>query len=369
MVSKFLGLRLFGVFLVLKALLMSTATLSRHLLKAEPQCPTDNDYNGQDELRVLSVFLILIASGIGVYFPIFASKNSSFNLPKGCFFFAKYFGSGVIIATGFVHLLEPATESLGNPCLGGFFTGFPWAFAILQIAIFLLFLFDIFSHFYNVPEDNQQVGPNNIRLPSHLDSSLFFPLHNERSIKNAVHEHGETSALLPVDNFAKEDYTGQILALFVLEFGLIFHSVFIGLSLAVAGDDLKTLLAVLVFHQLFEGMGLGVRISEIKWPNDRKLTPWLLALAFTLTTPISIIAGFLLRNSFSPGSRRALITSGVVDAFSAGILIYTGLVELMANEFLYSNTFVGKNKLKDMLGGGFIMILGSVLMTVLGKWA
>lgn len=346
---------------------MSTISISQHPLNSNLQCPSDNDYNGQDELRVISVFLILIASGIGAYFPIFASKNSSFNLPKGSFFFAKYFGSGVIIATGFVHLLEPATESLGNPCLGGFFTGFPWAFAILQIAIFLLFLFDIFSHFYNVPEDEQRDGSNIARQPSHLDSSLYF--HIGHPIKKAVHEHGESSALLPLENFEKEDHTGQILALFVLEFGLVFHSVFIGLSLAVAGDDLKMLLAVLVFHQLFEGLGLGVRIAEIKWPTDRKLTPWFLAMAFTLTTPISIIVGFLLRNSFSPGSRRALITSGVVDAFSAGILIYTGLVELMANEFLYSNTFVGKNKLKDMLCGGFIMILGSALMTVLGKWA
>lgn len=32
--------------------------------------------------------------------------------------FAKYFGSGVIIATAFIHLLSPALEELGSPCLG-----------------------------------------------------------------------------------------------------------------------------------------------------------------------------------------------------------------------------------------------------------
>ena len=33
--------------------------------------------------------------------------------------FAKYFGSGVIIATAFIHLLSPAFEELGSECLVG----------------------------------------------------------------------------------------------------------------------------------------------------------------------------------------------------------------------------------------------------------
>lgn len=33
--------------------------------------------------------------------------------------FAKYFGSGVIIATSFIHLLAPAVDALSSPCLKG----------------------------------------------------------------------------------------------------------------------------------------------------------------------------------------------------------------------------------------------------------
>lgn len=33
--------------------------------------------------------------------------------------FAKYFGSGVIIATAFIHLLAPAWEELTSECLSG----------------------------------------------------------------------------------------------------------------------------------------------------------------------------------------------------------------------------------------------------------
>lgn len=348
---------------------MSNFGASQLVPRNELKCPSNNEYNGQDGLRLVSVFLILIASGIGAYFPMFASSYSSINLPESCFFFAKYFGSGVIIATGFVHLLQPATESLGNPCLGDFFTEFPWAFAILQGAIFLLFIFDIVSHSYEVPKYLQVEASENMPQCERQENSYYYHVNAKHTPTGYIQEYGATTPMVPVHSLERQDYKAQILSLFILEFGLIFHSVFIGLSLAVAGDDLKTLLAVLVFHQLFEGMGLGVRIAEIKWSKNKQTTPWLLAFAFTVTTPLSIIAGFFLRDSFSLGSKGALITSGVVDAFSAGILIYTGLVELMANEFLYSDTFVGENKFKDMLNGSFIMILGSILMTLLGKWA
>lgn len=40
------------------------------------------------------------------------------------FRFAKFFGSGVIIATAFIHLLAPAFEALGSPCLSGAWTDY-----------------------------------------------------------------------------------------------------------------------------------------------------------------------------------------------------------------------------------------------------
>src|SRR5262249_34183896 len=50
-----------------------------------------------------------------------------------------------------------------------------------------------------------------------------------------------------------ETYTAQMTAIFILEFGIIFHSIFIGLTLAVSGTEFATLYVVLVFHQTFEG--------------------------------------------------------------------------------------------------------------------
>ena len=136
-----------------------------------------------------------------------------------------------------------------------------------------------------------------------------------------------------VNDQSKEQYYGQLLGVFVLEFGVMFHSVFIGLALAVSGDEFKSLYIVLVFHQMFEGLGLGTRIATTNGPD--RYTPWILAICYTLCTPIAIAVGLGVRKSYPPGSRRALITNGVFDSISAGILLYTGIVELMAHEFLY----------------------------------
>ncbi|KAI9142560.1 Zinc/iron permease [Paraphysoderma sedebokerense] len=62
----------------------------------------------------------------------------------------KSFGSGVILATAFIHMLYPALEILSSPCLPAFFTEIYPAFAIVLalFAILLMQLVDIFgTHF------------------------------------------------------------------------------------------------------------------------------------------------------------------------------------------------------------------------------
>lgn len=54
----------------------------------------------------------------------------------------------------------------------------------------------------------------------------------------------------------------------------------------------------------------------------------LAAIIYGLSTPVGIAVGLALRGGYDPGSPTASIVSGVLDALSAGILIYTGLVEV-----------------------------------------
>jgi len=165
-----------------------------------------------------------------------------------------------------------------------------------------------------------------------------------------------------------EGFGAQMTALFILEFGVIFHSIFIGLTLAVAGQEFVVLYIVLVFHQTFEGLGLGSRLGTASWPEGKTWMPWVLAAAYGVTTPIAIAIGLGVRQSFSPGDQKTLIVNGVFDSISAGILIYTGLVELMAHEFMF-NQEMRQGSMRMMLGAFGCMCLGAGLMAVLGKWA
>jgi zinc transporter 1/2/3 len=165
-----------------------------------------------------------------------------------------------------------------------------------------------------------------------------------------------------------ESYAAQMTAIFILEFGVVFHSIFIGLTLAVAGAEFSTLYVVLVFHQTFEGLGLGTRLSSAPWPKSKRWTPYLLAIGYGISTPIAIAVGLGIRKTYPPGSQTTLVVNGVFDSISAGILIYTGLVELMAHEFMFSPT-MQKAPIRTVIWAFTLMCLGAGLMALLGKWA
>jgi zinc transporter 1/2/3 len=350
-------------------------------------CDVTNGYDGRDGLRILAVFMILISSAIGSYLPLLASRYSFIRLPNWVWFIAKFFGSGVIIATGFIHLLEPASDALTNSCLTGPITEYPWAFGICLMSLFALFFSEIITHHYvekavtgeeththshfgNFGKDKEDDASTQESLKAHPiveQTASHIPGANHFSHDT---QHQDPEVLnTPAQSQTKEQYLNQVFSVFVLEFGVIFHSIFIGLSLAVSGDEFITLFIVLIFHQMFEGLGLGTRIAECPWDHSRRYTPWLLALGYTLATPIAVAIGIGVRHSFVPGSKTALMANGIFDAISSGILIYTGLVELMAHEFLYSNQFKGDGGFKKMLLAFFIMCWGAGLMALLGKWA
>lgn len=350
-------------------------------------CDNGNDYNGMMGARISSVFVILVGSGFGAFFPIVASRYSFIRMPSWVFFVCKYFGSGVIVATAFIHLLQPANENLSDDCLGSGWGDYPYAFGICLVTLFILFFFELCAfHFVESKTGGSQHSHSHFgELDAYVKKDLveseddsaaedsakpdaeaqLYPKHFSHA---ADHQDREVMGTL-VEDDSKEKYYGQLVSVFVLEFGVIFHSVFVGLTLAVSGEEFKTLYVVIVFHQLFEGLGLGSRIASTVWPPHRRATPWFMALGYALTTPIAIAIGLGVRTSYPPNSARALITNGIFDSISAGILVYTGLVELMAHEFLFSNEFLGPKGFSRMLYAYLTMCVGCGVMALLGRWA
>lgn len=115
---------------------------------AAVECVATNDYNGNMGLRISALFVILVTSMFGAMFPIIAKNNPSLKIPSWAFFFARYFGSGIIVATAFIHLLSPSAQALGDPCLTGPITVYPWAQAIAMMSLFALFLVEILAMRY-----------------------------------------------------------------------------------------------------------------------------------------------------------------------------------------------------------------------------
>ncbi|KAF2150907.1 high affinity zinc ion transporter [Myriangium duriaei CBS 260.36] len=348
-----------------------------------------NDYNGRLGERIAALFVILIISTLVTFFPVVAKRVKWVKIPLYVYLFARYFGAGVIVATAFIHLLDPAYGEIGpDTCVGltGNWSVYSWPPAIVLLSVTVIFLMDVGAQRYvemrygcgeeqNLEDlvtgrshhnGHHEPGPG---IPaSALDASDMDVLRGQEISKKDDDRTSESASYddEKVQAMETNAFRQQIAAFLILEFGVIFHSVVIGMNLGVVGDEFSTLFPVLVFHQSFEGLGIGARMSAIPFPRGSWL-PWILCTAYGLTTPIAIAIGLGLRTTYNPNSFTANVVSGLFDSVSAGILIYTGLVELLARDFLFDPLRTKDNKrLVFML---VCVILGMALMALLGKWA
>jgi solute carrier family 39 (zinc transporter), member 1/2/3 len=100
---------------------------------------------------------------------------------------------------------------------------------------------------------------------------------------------------------------------------------------------------------MFEGLGLGSRLSTLSMPHRLRYVPVLAGLLYGITTPIGIAAGLGIRSSYNPNTPLASIVSGVLDSLSAGILVYTGLVEVID-----ALKTIKQNMVTDYLSNSFL---------------
>ncbi len=149
----------------------------------------------------------------------------------------------------------------------------------------------------------------------------------------------------------------------LLEGGILFHSVFVGMTLSITVDGFVILLIAFVFHQAFEGLGLGSRIAAVPYPHG-SLRPWLLVVAFGVTAPLGQAIGLGARNTYDPNSAFGLIIVGVFNAISSGLLIYAALVDLLAQDFLSEEADKTMNTKKKGWAFAFVLLGGKTLILV-----
>ncbi|KAI1497842.1 hypothetical protein F5X99DRAFT_353693 [Biscogniauxia marginata] len=319
----------------------------------------DRDYNIL--LRIGLLFVVLVTSLIGAVGPILLKPILPAKL-HGVFIVLKQFGTGVIIATAFVHLYTHAYLMFTNECLGEI--GYEaTTSAILMAGLFVAFLVEHASH----------------RLARRF--------------------------------LTRFQYSDEVVSVMILEAGIIFHSILVGLTLVVAGDSVFiTLFVVIVFHQAFEGIALGTRIASMgstiaggdtaashvssettqapkpttesptvssslssdKVEEDRKslstTKKLIMAGAFAITTPIGMAIGVGVLHRFNGNDPSTIVAIGTLDAFSAGILVWVGVVEMWAGDWTSGGELANAGLLVTTMGG-VGLVAGMALMSFLGNWA
>ncbi|CAI4214137.1 unnamed protein product [Parascedosporium putredinis] len=172
-----------------------------------------------------------------------------------------------------------------------------------------------------------------------------------------------------------------------------------------------TLSIVIVFHQAFEGIALGSCIASLGRPaphtthahghshshhfhatssssdtwsdedartnttaSDPASSPvplrkkLLLASGFALVTPLGMAIGICALHRFNGNDPATIWAIGSLDAFSAGILVWVGIVEMWAGDWMLGGCMAHASRLVAGLGLA-ALVSGMALMSFLGKWA
>lgn len=102
-------------------------------------------------LKLIAIATILAASFLGVCLPLFSRSVPALRPDRDFFFIVKAFASGVILATGYMHVLPDSFDNLTSPCL----PEDPWAkfpftaFIAMLSAVFTLMLDSLMLSFYS----------------------------------------------------------------------------------------------------------------------------------------------------------------------------------------------------------------------------
>lgn len=252
-----------------------------------------DEYN--TPLHVGALFIILCMSTLACAFPILATKFPGLRIPARFFFAVRHFGTGVLIATAFVHLLPTAFISLGNPCLDSFWSkdypAIPGAISLA--AVFFVTMIEMVFHpsrhtspaeITSTKSDSEDsssnsggcmggtgmlplrdMGPIRGRSSSigqglsvlnsrdermeNLEEEACEDDDNTQSGRKNLEETSLEAAQMPALT-PEQQQRKELLQCVLLEVGILFHSIFIGMALSVSiGNEFIILLIAIVFHR------------------------------------------------------------------------------------------------------------------------
>ncbi|KAK3146516.1 hypothetical protein QOZ80_3BG0267500 [Eleusine coracana subsp. coracana] len=228
----------------------------------------------------------------------------------------KAFASGVILGTGYMHVLPDSFNDLTSPCLPrNPWREFPFTTFVAMLAAVLTLLVDsLMLTFYNRRRKGNDSPP---------------PVHAGQYCHG--HDAGivvvETETVPRPDDADNKDQVVDVEA-----------------------SKKKQLLRNRVIVQA----EYGARVKSV------------LVFFFSTTTPFGVALGLALTKVYSDSSPTVLVVVGLLNAASAGLLHYMALVDLLAADFMGPKL---QGSVRLQLVSFLAVLLGAGGMSIMAKWA
>lgn len=201
-------------------------------------------------LKVISIFVIFLTSAVGMTLPVLLARVFRGKpLYDKAVVLIKCFAAGVILSTSLVHVLPDAYAALADCHVASRhpWKDFPFAGLVTLVGVLLALFVDLAAS-------------------SHVEHAQYAPVGAVEK-ESAVELGGGCGGgeLGEVERGEELVRLKQRLVSQVLEIGIIFHSVIIGVTMGMSQNvcTIRPLVAALAFHQIFEGMGLGGCVAQV----------------------------------------------------------------------------------------------------------
>ncbi|XP_073388984.1 zinc transporter 4, chloroplastic isoform X4 [Physcomitrium patens] len=349
------------------------------------------------DLKGGAIALIMGYSALGVALPLIGRRTQWLKPDGNLFFVAKSFAAGVILATGFVHMLPSAMESLTSQCLPRFpWHKFPFPGFIAMLASLVTLVIDfVATEFYETQHNHGDPDASAKemlyktftacgrgiysakRSPSRIFGKARSKSASEQDLVQSIEqskeplpegdrkvhiigmrEHAESHRHSHAEGTCKDqtddkvlkhvgyshneigastnevlEHVRHVVVAQVLELGIVAHSVIIGVTLGVSESPCT--IRPLLAALSFHQFFEGFALGGcIAQAGFSYSSAVIMACCFAITTPAGIGIGIGISSSYNEKSSRSLIVEGVFDSISAGILVYMSLVDLIAADFL-----------------------------------
>ncbi|EOY29904.1 Zinc transporter 4 precursor isoform 2 [Theobroma cacao] len=381
------------------------------------------------KLKLIAIASILLAGVAGIAIPLIGKHRKFLRTDGSLFVAAKAFAAGVILATGFVHMLSGGTDALTDPCLPKYpWSKFPFSGFFAMIASLVTLLVDFVGTQYyerkqglarGSMEEQGSVGPVEPDSESaivpivegkdwnggkvfgeeegggmHIVGMHAHAAHHRHShphgqdgcdglVRSRGHEHDHGHGHSHGHGHGHEHSHGHghehglgggdddsgvrhvVVSQQILELGIVSHSVIIGLSLGVSQSPCT--IRPLIAALSFHQFFEGFALGGcISQAQFKTLSTTIMACFFVITTPAGIGIGTAIASFYNPYSPAALVVEGILDSLSAGILVYMALVDLIAADFLSKRMSCN---FRLQVASYFMLFLGAGLMASLAIWA